>query len=143
MKMIIAIGALLIATASAAVPSQSLPQPAPALAAVSGLQPGQWSLRARDNPSESRSLCVTDTHALLQVRHGAAICSRFIIASDAHMATVHYTCPGSGHGRTTIRVENPRLVQIETQGIMKNEPFANMWEGRRTGECTAKQTSSR
>jgi sarcosine oxidase gamma subunit len=143
MKIYLAMAMGLFATASSAVPGQPVLQPSSALAAVTALQPGQWTLRDRESPSESRSLCVTDTHALLQVRHGAAVCSRFVIASDAHMATVHYTCPGTGHGRTTIRVENPRLVQIETQGIVKNEPFSIMWEGRRTGECTAKQTSSR
>jgi hypothetical protein len=48
---------------------------------------------------------------------------------------VHYTCPGAGHGRTTVRVETPRLVQIESQGMARNEPFAIRLEGRRTGNC--------
>ncbi len=142
MKILSAIAAASIATASFAVPGQP-PPPGSSLAAVADLQPGQWVLRARDHAAESRSLCVADPRALLQVRHGNAVCSRFIIASNAREATVHYTCPGTGHGRTTIRVESARLAQIETQGIAQNEPFAVMWEGRRTGECIAKQAASR
>ncbi len=104
----------------------------PALAVV---QPGQWLLKSRTNPAESRSLCVSDVRALLQVQHGAAICNRFVISNSQHETTVHYTCPGAGHGRTTIKVETPRLIQIESQGIAKQEPFAFELEGRRVGEC--------
>ncbi len=42
-----------------------------------------------------------------------------------------------GSGRTTIRVETPRLVQIETQGIADQSPFAFSAEARRIGTCTA------
>jgi hypothetical protein len=104
----------------------------PALAVV---QTGQWLLKSRTNPAESRSLCVSDVRALLQVQHGAAICNRFVISNSQHETTVHYTCPGAGHGRTTIKVETPRLIQIESQGIAKQEPFAFELEGRRVGEC--------
>lgn len=127
--------------ASAAVLAQPVVAP-PVLSALNLLKPGQWSLHAHDRPGNNRSICIGDARALLQVRHGEAMCSRFVIASDARTATVHYTCPGSGHGRTTIRVESPQIIQIDTQGIANNEPFALSWEGRRTGDCTAKQTNA-
>lgn len=106
-----------------------------AMPALSMVQPGQWFLKSRTNAAESRSVCVSDVHVLLQVEHGAAICNRFVIANTPRETTVHYTCPGSGHGRTTIKVETPRLIQIESQGIARQEPFAVEFEGRRTGEC--------
>jgi hypothetical protein len=121
--------------AGIAAPGFSQPAQAPALPALAMLQPGQWALRSRDDPSENRSLCIADTRVLLQVRHSGASCNRFIIASNPKDATVHYTCPGAGHGRTTIRVETPRLAQIESQGMVNREPFSVTLEGRRTGEC--------
>ncbi len=110
------------------------PQPGatPALAMV---EPGQWFLKSRTSASGNRSVCVQDVRALLQVVHGTAACNRFVIANSARETTVHYTCPGSGHGRTTIKVETARLIQIESQGIVKQEPFAVEFEARRTGEC--------
>jgi hypothetical protein len=121
--------------AGIAAPGFAQPAAAPTLVALNALQPGQWDLRSRDDPSESRSMCVSDVRTLLQVRHGSAICARFVIANDPATATVHYTCPGSGHGQTTLRVETPRLVQIASQGIVNGAPFAFTAEGRRTGVC--------
>jgi hypothetical protein len=129
---------VLLSLAVLAVPVSGQPDPAPRLTALAKLEPGQWMLRTRGHASETRSICVTDAAILLQPRHGGAACSRFVIANDDRAATVHYTCPGAGHGRTTLRVENPRLIQIESQGIAEKEPFAFDMEGRRTGACPAK-----
>ena len=41
---------------------------------------------------------------------------------------MHYTCPGAGHGRTSIRSETNRLVQIDTQGIADGKPFSQAIE---------------
>ena len=123
-------------------PVFSQPASAPTLAALSSVETGQWQLRSRDG-TENRSMCVADARALLQVRHGRATCSRFVIANDARTSTVHYTCPGAGHGRTTIRVETPRLIQIDSQGIADNEPFALQFEGRRTGACVSETSALR
>lgn len=142
MKYVVAISAVLIATVSYAVPGLPESQPRPTLSALTPLEAGDWALRGDRRTSGNRNLCIADPTALLQIEHGAAICSRFVIASDARSATVHYTCPGSGHGRTTIRTESPRLVQIETQGILNNQPFAASWEGRRTGQCGPKSIIS-
>lgn len=122
-----------IALASIA-PLRSQPA-APPLTALALIEPGEWQLRSRGDPVENRSICIGDPRHLLQVRHGRIACTRFIIANAAREATVHYTCAGAGNGRTTLRVETPRLIQIESQGIADNEPFALQFEGRRIGTC--------
>ena len=125
----------IIVLATLAVPGRTQTVAASNMPALAIVQPGQWLLKSRANPGESRSLCVSDVRALLQVQHGSAMCSRFVIFNSARETTVHYTCPGAGHGRTTIKVETPRLIQIESQGIAKQEPFAFELEGRRVGDC--------
>ena len=115
--------------------AQSAGQPQPPAGALSTVQPGQWTLKSVDNPGENRSICLKDARSLLQIRHGGAICSRFVIANDARETTVHYTCPGNGHGRTTLRVLSAKSVEIESQGIIDEQPFALMLEARRQGEC--------
>lgn len=127
---------LLIAAALAA-PGWTQPAQQSSMPALAMLQPGLWALKSRMDPSQNRSICVSDPRALLQVQHRTAMCSRFVISNGPRETTVHYTCPGNGHGRTTIRVETARLIQIETQGIANREPFAIQLEGRRTGECNA------
>ena len=119
---------LLVGGVAGAVPAR-----APTLALLDKVEHGQWLLR--ETGGSTRTLCLTDPDALLQVRHGGAQCSRFVIAEAADRATVHYTCPGQGHGRTTIVVETPRLVRIETQGVADGAPFELELEGRRSGMC--------
>lgn len=109
---------------------------APQLTALSVIESGQWVLRAPTPGAPPRSMCLGDARALLQLQHPTAACSRFVIANDPRTATVHYTCPGAGHGRTTIRVETPRLIHIDSQGIANNAPFDWTLEGRRTGACS-------
>ena len=58
--------------------------------------------------------------------------SRQTLYSDV---TVQYTCPGRGFGRTHIRRETRRLVQIDTQGVAEGLPFSASIEGRRVGDC--------
>lgn len=102
---------------------------------LDGLERGQWLLRDRDNASSTRSYCVTDWRQLLQLQHARGQCTRTVLENTATAVTVHYTCPGAGHGRTTIRRETNRLVQIDTQGIADGAPFSMAYEGRRTGTC--------
>ena len=109
----------------------------PPLKALASLQPGRWALTSRDGEFAARSICIGDPRALLQVRQPGPSCSHFVISDEPHMAVVHYTCPGAGHGRTTVRVETPRLAQVETQGIADNSPFDLDVEARRVGECQA------
>lgn len=106
------------------------------LNAISALQPGRWELRDLDNlRAPPRSICVADPQILLQVEHRGSPCSRLVVASDARGATVHYTCPSDGYGRTSVRVDSPRSAKIDTQGINDNMPFAYRAEARRVGGC--------
>ncbi|MDB5713656.1 MAG: hypothetical protein JWO15_1053 [Sphingomonadales bacterium] len=125
-KLMVATGAFLLANAAAA--------QAP-LAALSQIEPGQYSLTSPG--TRSRSICLGDPRVLLQLQHSGAACSRYVIANDKDSTVVHYTCPGLGHGRTEIKVETPRLLQIQSQGISNNAPFDWAIEARRTGACVA------
>lgn len=108
-----------------------------ALPALSRLEPGLWQVRelgpGRHKPPVR--LCISDTAMLMQLQHRSAPCSRTVIASGASSATVHYTCPANGFGRTSVRVETPKLAKIDTQGIMDNAPFAFRAEARHVGSC--------
>lgn len=108
---------------------------APDLPALRGVERGMWELRTRGSTAAPRKLCVADPSMLVQIQHGAGVCSRFVIDSQPNRATVHYTCPGAGHGRTTIRVETSRILQIESQGIASNAPFNVTYEARHAGAC--------
>lgn len=108
-------------------------QPRAPLSAFAAVQPGLWELRAEGEPV--RNLCLADAEALTQLRHRAGSCSRLVIADGKGAATIHYTCPGAGWGRTSVRVETPRLLRIDSQGIADNAPFAFVAEARRLGDC--------
>lgn len=105
------------------------------LPALTRLMEGSWELRERGSKAAPQRICAADPLALMQVRHAGRACSRFVIDSQSDRATVHYTCPGVGHGRTTLRVETNRLVQIETQGFVEGAPFQTRYEGRFVGPC--------
>ena len=107
--------------------------PAGQIVALNAVQPGQWQLR--EAGGTARAMCVRDPAALFQLRNRGTVCTRFVIDNSPTSATVHYTCPGAGHGRTTISVETPRLIRIDSQGIDGGAPFALEMEGRRTGGC--------
>lgn len=110
---------------------------APSLAMLGTLERGQWQLHDReDADAPVRNLCLGDARLLLQLRHERAQCSRYVIEDGERSVTVHYTCPGQGHGRTTIRKETSRLVQIDTQGIASGAPFSIAYEARRVGPCS-------
>lgn len=106
----------------------------PALAMLGALDDGKWELRFRDG-SESRSICVRSGYELIQIQHGPASCSRFVVDDSAREITVQYTCRGNGYGRTTIRKENAGLVQIDSQGIAAGLPFDFSAEARRIADC--------
>jgi hypothetical protein len=136
---ILAIGALTIATS----PSGAS-RPGQPLAALSPLQPGLWQIRELGNDRAApQSICIADPAMLLQVKHYKEPCSRLVIADEANQATVHYTCPANGFGRTWLRVETPRLAKIDTQGIVDNTPFAFRAEARFVGPCGPKRSARR
>ena len=110
------------------------PAAAPAIPALAGLEAGDWALQIAGG-GEARHMCLGDPAALLQVQHPGAQCTRHVVSNDAQSVTVHYNCAAAGSGRTTIRVETPRLAQIDTQGFRNGAPFADRFEARHTGAC--------
>ena len=107
------------------------------LAMLDQLESGRWELRSRDSRGSSEQICVRDGRRLIQLRHPASICERLIVSDSPGEVTVQYTCRGRGYGRTHIRRETGRLVQIESQGIVDGLPFDFVAEGRRIGDCAA------
>lgn len=118
----------------AAVPTAAQ-APGSKLPALAKLEPGLYQLRVLDASQEPRQICVADPGVLLQLQHRGSPCSRLVISNNAKGATIHYTCPANGFGRTSLRVETSRLAKIDTQGIMGNAPFAYRAEARRVGAC--------
>jgi hypothetical protein len=109
-----------------------------ALVAIERLEPGRWVIRSRvGNQPATRELCVSDPAVFLQLRHEGLSCRKFVIENEMNSATVSYSCPGHGNGRTTVKAETPRLVQIEAQGIADRTPFQWSLEARRLGSCAA------
>jgi hypothetical protein len=105
-----------------------------ALAMLSGLSKGEWTIRFRDG-SPSRKICIRSGDELIQLQHDDRNCRRFVVEDGATEVTVHYTCRGNGYGRTSIRRETATLVQIESQGIVNGLPFQFLAEARQTGSC--------
>jgi hypothetical protein len=126
----LAAAGLLLALAG---PGQSQPA-APAHPMLTRLEAGQWELRAGAG-ARIAAICLGNPILLTQPRHASASCSRDVVAADADSMTVNYSCPGLGRGRTTIRIETPRLVQIDSQGLDHGMPFALRAEARRVGPC--------
>ncbi|MGN5374499.1 MAG: hypothetical protein DI632_05730 [Sphingomonas hengshuiensis] len=125
----------MIAALACASAAMAQPAAAPTLRAMRAVAPGQWALRDPGSPEAARNSCIADTAMLFRLKLRAAPCSRFVIEDTPRIATVHYTCPGSGHVRTTIHVDTPRALRIESEGIVDGMPFADAYEARRLGAC--------
>ena len=104
--------------------------------ALSALEPGQWDLVPRASGGAPIRICVHDGLSLIQIKHPGQNCRQFVVEDSAERSSIAYSCPRTGHGRTVVRVETPRLVQIDSQGVADGYPFALDLEGRRTGNCT-------
>lgn len=109
------------------------------LDALDRLERGEWELRERG--SVVKRLCVGDPVQLLQPRHAGQMCRRFVLEDSPDRVSISYDCARGGQGRTALRVETARLVQIDSQGVAEGAPFAMLIEGRRVGACVA--TASR
>lgn len=106
------------------------------LAMLDRLEPGMWEVRARDGGRTER-ICLDDGRRLIQLRHPNLTCRQLVAEDGASAVTVHYTCSGQGSGRTHVRFESPRLVQIDSAGIAGQLPFAFTAEARRVGSCAS------
>lgn len=115
--------------------ASTVPAQAPSLAMLDRLEKGSWQLRERGKDAVLQTICVGDARRMIQIQHPRSTCSRYVIEDTPNSVTVHYTCPGAGHGRTSICSETNRLVQIDTQGIAEGRPFSQAIEARRTGGC--------
>lgn len=140
---ILALGLIAIVSGLVGSRASSAPAELPIPTALASLQAGLWTLRSRDGSAQARSICLGDVRSLLQVQHGSAPCAKVLITDGPDMTVVNYSCAGSGNGRTTVRVETPRVVQIESQGIDRSMLFDWALEGRRTGACPIPAGSGR
>lgn len=107
----------------------------PSLAMLDRIEPGRWELVSRDGSRTRERICLRDARRLLQLQHPGATCERLVVDDTAGEVTVHYTCKGQGFGRTTIRRESSRLIQIDSRGIADGLPFEVSAEGRYIGPC--------
>ena len=119
------------------------PAGGPELAAVARIEPGQWQLKPPGSDAAPRNVCIGDPDVLIQYGHSSTGCQRFVIANEANLATVHYTCPGTGHGQTSIKITTPRSFNLATQGVVNGAPFDDQFEARRLGECTPGAATAR
>jgi len=101
------------------------------------LERGEWALAEHGHAGKARRLCLGDPAQLLQPRHPGRQCKRFLVENSARRVAITYDCGQAGQGRTTLRVETGRLVQIDSQGVAAGAPFALTLEGRRVGICSA------
>lgn len=107
----------------------------PALAMLDRLEPGLWQVSPLGDSSADTQVCIDNGRRLIQIRHPRENCKRFVIEDTPGSVTVQYTCPAGGYGRTKVRFENPRLAQLDTQGIDNGLPFNIAAEVRRIGPC--------
>lgn len=107
------------------------------LAMLDQIDSGRWELRLRDSANNTQRLCVSSGRRFIQLRHPESNCDRLVVEDSPYEVTVQYTCRGKGYGRTNIRRETNRLVQIETQGIADGLPFEFSAEARRVGDCSS------
>lgn len=105
------------------------------LAMLDQIERGGWELRERGGDGSVRNICLDSARRLIQFRHPGLACRNVVVDDAADHVTVQYTCPGQGFGRTQIRRETGKLIQIDTQGIVNGLPFSYSAEGRRTGDC--------
>lgn len=127
------LGALVVAmVAGFAAPVLAARQP---LAMLDEVERGRWELRMRDPAGAVERICMRDARRLIQMRHPFDNCERLIVNDTPTDVTVQYTCRGRGYGRTHIRRESNRLLQVDSQGIAEGLPFAFVAEARRIGDC--------
>lgn len=110
------------------------PVPGPAPAQLLGqIEKGLWELKSRDGGT--RRLCVADAAALIQLYHPRQRCDHQPMDSNSRSVTMRYTCAGHGQGRTTIQLDTPRSLSLDTQGVADGMPFSEQFDARRIGAC--------
>ena len=102
---------------------------------LENLDHGDWAIRFRGPGQPGEHICFDGGRQLIQIRHADLSCKSLVIKNSPEELIVQYTCPGKGYGRTNIRRETSRLIQIDSQGIAQGLPFAFAAEARRVGDC--------
>jgi len=125
-------GALVLAGALAA---PALALATSAMTALTPLERGRWEVRDLDSGRARPALCLGDPVQLVQLEHGGPACPIEVVENGTGEATAQYSCSGRGFGHTHIRVDTPRLVRIDTQGLNNGRPFSYRLEAKRTGRC--------
>lgn len=131
----VTLGAALGGALLALLPAGQAPAQRPAASQLDRVEPGQWQVQARDGSGGRTLVCVASGYDLIQLRHTKDLCRRFVLEDANGAVTIHYECPGNGYGQTRLRLETPRLVQIDTQGVAGGLPFAYAAEARKVGGC--------
>lgn len=130
-----AAGAILLLSAGAAA-AQAYASGA-ALPVLGRLEGGLWELRSLQGRVSFDPICLgADKGTLVQLQHRRASCGRTVVAQSRDRLEVRYNCPAA-FGQTTIRVEGPRLVRIDSEGVDNGIPFGFRVEARRVGPCRA------
>ena len=124
---------LLAAAAGVGAVVFAAPLAAAELGMLSGLTKGKWEVRVRGEGV--RNICVRSGPEFIQLKHTDSGCTRFVVDDTATDVTVQYTCRGNGYGRTHVRKESAKLVQIDSTGIAGGSPFDISAEARHVGPC--------
>ena len=125
--------ALAAVGAALAVPAYALAMSA--VPALDGVERGRWTVRELDSGRARPAVCLGDPVQLVQLAHPGPACPIELIENGKTGATAQYSCPGRGFGHTHVRVETPRLVRIDTQGLSNGRPFSFRFEATRSGGC--------
>lgn len=126
----LALGALALCLSGAPTGSRSA-EPA----GLASLETGEWELKERGSKSKPTRLCVTDGNQLLQPNHVSRQCQRYVIRSTSRQVSASFDCAEGGQGRTDLRIETSRLIQLSSQGVFDGRPYSIALEGRHIGVC--------
>jgi hypothetical protein len=102
---------------------------------LSALERGRWTLRDLDSGQSRAPVCLGSGVEFVQPEHEGPACPQEIVEDGSAAATVQYSCSGRGFGHTHLRVETPRMVRIDTQGLKNGKPFSYRLEAKRVGAC--------
>jgi hypothetical protein len=125
--------ALVLAGAALAVPLAAAASGE--IAALKGLERGRWQVRDLDSGQARPAVCLGNPAQFVQLEHEGGPCPTELIENGSVTATVQYSCSARGFGHTHVRVETPRLIRIDTQGLSKGRPFSYRLEAKRVGKC--------
>ncbi|THD34751.1 MAG: hypothetical protein E7773_13885 [Sphingomonas sp.] len=103
--------------------------------ALAGLDRGRWQF-GMIGGGMGRVACVPDPLRLIQFNHPGPPCAHFTIQDAPDHVTVQYNCGPRGYGKTTITVQDPGQIRLDTQGISpEGRPFDASYDGRFAGPC--------